>query len=356
MADFYIGNNPIGPDEPPFFIAEAGVNHNGDLALAEDLIDAAADAGADAVKFQTFNAERLVSEEAPTAAYQEEQTGIDNQREILQQYELDRADHQRLQSYCNKKDILFLSTPFDPQSVDMLVDLGVPALKLGSGELDNYPLLEHVAEKELPMIVSTGMGTMEEVHAAHERIRSVNPATDVAFLHCTTSYPCDVADVNLRAMQTMADELSVPVGYSDHTTLPETPALAVAAGATIVEKHFTMDRTLPGPDHQASLEPDELRRAVELVKTASTVLGSSEKQPTASEREAMNKTRKGLYAAADIPADTEIRTEQIDILRPATGLLPRQYDAVVGARAQTDIAGGDAITAADVRGVEEGED
>jgi N-acetylneuraminate synthase/N,N'-diacetyllegionaminate synthase len=356
MVAFSIGDRSVGSGAPPYVIAEAGVNHNGDLNLAEDLIDAAATAGADAVKFQTFSTDRLVSEDAQTAEYQQEQTGADSQREILQQYELDRAAHERLQEYCSEQEITFLSTPFDPESVDLLVELGVPALKLGSGELDNHPLLEHAATKRLPLIVSTGMGTLPEVRAAHEKISAVDPALDVAFLHCTTAYPCDVADVNLRAMQTMDAELPVPVGYSDHTTLPETPSLAVAAGAQIVEKHFTMDRTLPGPDHQASLEPDELARAVELVRTAATALGSAQKEPTAAELENVENARKSLHAAVDIPAETEIRAEHVDVLRPATGLSPRQYDAVVGARATTDIASGEPIRAGNVAGITEGED
>jgi len=342
--------------EEPYFIAEAGVNHNGELALAESLIDAAAAAGADAVKFQTFSADRLVTDDTPTADYQQEQTGVESQREILEQYELDRVAHERLQTYCREQGIPFLSTPFDPESADMLVELGVPALKLGSGELDNEPLLEHVAAYDLPLIVSTGMGTMAEVHAAHEAIRSVDPTTDVAFLHCTTSYPCKISEVNLRAMQRMDEELTVPVGYSDHTTLPETPALAVTAGATIVEKHFTMDRTLPGPDHQASLEPDELERAVSLVETAGVALGRTEKTPTATERDRIDKARKGLHAAVDIPADTEIRAEHVDVLRPAAGLSPRQYDAVVGARTRTSITAGEPITASNIGGIGEGED
>jgi len=351
-----IGGKSIGGTESPYFIAEAGVNHNGERELAEDLVDTAAAAGADAVKFQTFSADRLVSEDAPTAAYQEEQTGIESQREILRQYELDRAEHRHLQSYCSEQGITVLSTPFDPRSADMLVDLGVPAIKLGSGELDNEPLLEHVAAYDLPLIVSTGMGTMAEVHTAHDIINSVDPTADVAFLHCTTSYPCERSDVNLRAMKRMGEELPVPVGYSDHTTLPETPALAVAAGASIVEKHFTMDRALPGPDHQASLEPEELHRAVSLVESAATMLGSGEKKPTDTERELIGKSRKGLHAATDIPAGIEIREEHVDVLRPATGLSPRQYNEVVEARSAADIIADEPITAADVEGIEEVDD
>lgn len=349
-------NSALLSEDRPYFIAEAGVNHNGDIELAEKLVDAAAAAGADAVKFQTFSADRLVTDDAPTADYQRKQTSADKQRELLEQYELNRGSHEHLQSYCDERGITFLSTPFDPKSTDLLVDLGVPILKLGSGELDNYPLLEHAAATDLPLVVSTGMGTMAEVRDAYERVRAVDPSTEVIFLHCTTSYPCDVADVNLRAMQTMAEELPVPVGYSDHTTLPETPALATAAGAVVVEKHFTVDRSLPGPDHEASLEPDELTRAVELTETAATALGTPRKQPTDAERDTINKTRKGLYATEAIPADTEIDTRHVDVLRPASGLSPRHYDAVVGARTTSRVAAGEPITATAVDGIDEGED
>lgn len=346
----------VGENTSPYFIAEAGVNHDGDLDQAEQLVDVAADAGADAVKFQTFSAERLVTQNAEVADYQKETTNEENQYEMLQQYELDRAAHERLMSYCAEKDITFLSTPFDCESAKMLADLGLPAIKVGSGELDNHPLLEHIANLDLPMIVSTGMGTMEEVHAAHKVIRAVNSDIDLVFLHCTSSYPAEVENVHLRAMETMEQELPVPVGYSDHTTLPETPALAVAAGACVVEKHFTIDSTLSGPDHEASLEPDELTRAVKLVRTAATALGSTQKEPTATELENVKSSRKSLHAAVDIPAETEIRAEHVNVLRPATGLSPRQYDAVVGARATTDIADGEPITAAVVDGVEGVED
>ena len=341
--------------DPPYVIAEAGVNHNGELDMAKDLIDAAANAGANAVKFQTFSAERLVSKTASTAEYQQEQTGIKNQHKMLRQYELDRSDHEELQSHCESQGITFLSTPFDPESVDMLVDLGVPALKIGSGELDNYPLLDHVAETGLPMIVSTGMGTLDEVKSAYNRIKATDSSADVVFLHCTTSYPCALEDVNLRAMRTMAEELPVPIGYSDHTTLPETPALAVAAGATVVEKHFTMDRSLSGPDHEASLEPDELAHAADLVETATTVLGSAEKGPTSNELEMMEKARKGLHAASDIPAGTKVDADQIDVLRPATGLSPSRYDDVIGSRSTDDIAVGDPIIARYIEDIEETE-
>lgn len=340
----HIDGTPIGPDDPPYFIAEAGVNHNGDVGMAERLVDAAADTGADAVKFQTFSADRLVTREAAKADYQTETTGEGSQYEMLKRYELDRADHERLIDRCAERGITFLSTPFDPESADTLADLGLPAIKIGSGELDNHPLLEHVAGFGLPMVVSTGMGTMAEVHAAREVIRGVDPGADVAFLHCTSAYPCSLDDVNLRAMGTMMAELDEPVGYSDHTTLPETPGFAVAAGACVVEKHFTLDSTLPGPDHEASLEPDELARAVELARAAARTRGSPEKHPTAVERENAPTIRKSLHAATDVAEGTEIEPRHLAVLRPVEGLSPRHHDAVVGARATRDLAVGDPIT------------
>ena len=301
----------VGTDHDPFFIAEAGVNHNGSLEQAKKLIDVASDAGADAVKFQTFSTDRLVTQDAATASYQESNTGETDQYEMLKRYELDRSEHETLLDHCYERDITFLSTPFDPQSADMLADLGVSAFKIGSGDLDNHPLLAHVAEHGLPMIVSTGMGTMDEVSAAYEVIRSANPSVNVVFLHCTSSYPTAVRDVNLRAMETMAEELPAPVGYSDHTTLIDVPALAVAAGACVLEKHFTLDSTLPGPDHETSLEPDDLREAIENVETVSAALGRGEKQPVPAEMETRQIARKSIHAAVDIEPGTTLTEDDL---------------------------------------------
>lgn len=343
-----IDGTPIGPDERPYVIAEAGVNHNGDLSMAADLVDAAAEAGADAVKFQTFSADRLVTRDAAKADYQTQTTDEGTQYEMLERYELDRAAHERLIERCTERGITFLSTPFDPASATMLADLGLPAIKVGSGELDNHPLLEHIAGLGLPMVVSTGMGTMAEVHAARETILSTDPDAEVAFLHCTSAYPCSLEEVNLRAMGTMIDELPEPVGYSDHTTLSETPGFAVAAGACVVEKHFTLDKALPGPDHAASLEPTELSRAIDLVEAAWRARGSPEKAPTTTERANRSTIRKALHAAADLPEGTRLTEEDVDIVRPAEGLSPRHYGAVLGATTTRDLRRGEAISAADL--------
>lgn len=339
-----IGEAAIGPSHPPFFIAEAGVNHNGDLDLAKKLIDVAADAGADAVKFQTFSADRLVAREAEKAEYQTKTTGEGSQYDMLKEFELDEQAHQELKKYSTEMEILFLSSAFDRGSADMLRDLGVKAIKLGSGELDNYPLVKHVASFGLPIIVSTGMGTLEEVVDVHEVIKSVDPDLEVVFLHCTSSYPCSIEDVHLRAMRTMKEELDSLVGYSDHTTLPVTPALAVAAGACVIEKHFTLDSTLPGPDHEASLEPDELKNAIGLVEIAWRSLGTPEKVPTPSELETRERVRKSLHAAVDIPEGRRLCAEHIDIVRPAVGISPRKYDDVIGRVTKHEIKKGEPIT------------
>lgn len=336
----------------PYFIAEAGVNHNGDVGMALDLVDVAADAGADAIKFQTFSADRLVTKDATKPEYQKQTGGVDSQYDLLKRYEFDRAVHERIQNHCRERGITFLSTPFDEASADMLMDLGVPAFKVGSGELDNFPLLRHIAQLGKPMIVSTGMGTMDEVHSVYKEINSVSPDIELAFLHCTSAYPCKIEDVNLRAMETMLDELKTPVGYSDHTTTVEMPAFAVSAGAVIVEKHFTLDSSLEGPDHAASLEPGELKRAVELVDVASRALGDSEKAPTASEQENMVTARKSLHAAQHLPKGAPIQPKHVNALRPSDGLSPRYYDDVIGVKTRRAIEEGEAITLNDLVGLE----
>ena len=340
----------LDPDEA-YFIAEAGVNHDGDVEQARALVDAAADAGADAVKFQTFAADRLVSPDAPKAAYQEETDDADSQYEMLRRLELPRAAHGELRDYCAERGIQFLSTPFDPESADFLDGLGLPAIKLGSGELDNRPLLGHVAGLGRPMIVSTGMGTLDEIETALDTIREAGEPP-VALLHCTSAYPAPLAEANLRAMRTMNDAFDVPVGYSDHTTAVETPAFAVAAGARIVEKHFTLDTSLPGPDHEASLEPDELERAVSLVRDASTALGRAEKEPTPTEISNRDVIRKSLHTTADVRAGERFTESNIAVVRPADGLPPGAFESVLGARAATDLNAGAAIVAEAVAGVE----
>ena len=333
-------------DGSVFFIAEAGVNHNGDLERARELVDAAAEAGADAVKFQTFVADRLVAEDAPKAGYQDERTGSEeSQREMLGQYELSATDHEALLEHCEDAGICLLSTPFDEESATLLDELDLAAIKVGSGELTNHRLLQHIARLGRPMVVSTGMATMAEVEDAYGAIREANPEVEVSLLHCVSSYPAEMEYVNLRVMAAMDERFSVPVGYSDHTTAVETPGFAVAAGALVVEKHFTLDRSLPGPDHAASLEPDELARAVEIARAAATARGSPEKKPVAAETETGTVARRSLHAAREIERGETITEDAVSILRPATGLPPTALESVLGKRAATDLDRDTPITA-----------
>lgn len=339
-----IGERLVGPGHRCFVIAEAGVNHNGDVKMAQRLIDAAAAAGADAVKFQTFSAEQLVSPVAPKAAYQQQTTGAaESQLAMLQRLELPRAAYPELQSHARSRDVLFLSTPFDEESADLLEALGVPAFKIGSGEITNLPFLAHVARKARPVILSTGMSDLGEVASAVEVLRQ-SGNDQLVLLHCVSSYPAAAADVNLRAMQTMADTFHVPVGYSDHTAGREIAVAAVAMGACVIEKHLTLDRTMPGPDHRASAEPQELARLVQAIRTVEAALGDGRKRPTVGEADTAAAARRSLVAALDIAAGTRLTERLIAIKRPGTGLPPALRPQLVGRTAKTDIAAGTVLT------------
>lgn len=336
-ATLAINGSVIGPGRPCFVIAEAGVNHNGDLGLARQLVEVAASAGADAVKFQTFRAERLVTAGAPKAAYQQRQTDAEEgQLGMLRRLELSREGHLELMALCRKLGILFLSTPFEEESADLLEALGVEAYKLPSGEITNLPLLAHVARKGRPLILSTGMASLGEVEAAVEAITAAgNP--DLALLHCVSSYPTAPADANLRAMATLASAFRRPVGYSDHTEGIAIPLAAVALGACILEKHFTLDRTLPGPDQQVSLEPDELRALVAGIRQVEAALGDGLKRPAACEINTAAVARKSLVAAVDIPEGAVLTAASIAIKRPGTGLAPALLPHLLGRRTRTAI-------------------
>lgn len=347
----HIAKTPVTADGV-YVIAEAGVNHNGDLDTARDLVDAAADAGADAVKFQTFSADRLVTRDSPKAEYQERTTDGDSQYEMLRALELSAAEHRELRRHCEARGITFLSSVFDPESANLLDDLDVAAIKIGSGELTNQPLLEHVAGLGRPLVVSTGMATMAEVDAAVATIRGVDADVPFALLHCTSVYPADVADVNLRAMQRMAERFDVPVGYSDHTTAVETPAFATAAGALVLEKHFTLDATMDGPDHAASLEPEALERTVSLARRAAVARGSPEKRPVPAEEDTRYTSRKSLHATANVRAGQTFTADSVGVLRPAEGLPPSAFRDVIGREAAVDLEEGAAITADAVRDFE----
>jgi len=320
-----------------FIIAEAGVNHNGSLDFAYQLIDVAKDAGADAIKFQTFKAENVVSRLADKAEYQKKTTGSDkSQLEMIKKLEISFDDFIKLKKYCGKKGIMFLSTPFDHQSIDFLYDL-VDIYKIPSGEIINYPYLKHIAAKNKPIIMSTGMANLGEVEEAINTIRSVNSKAKISLLHCTTNYPTPYEEVNLKAMQTLAAAFKLSVGYSDHTLGIEVPIAAVAMGAKIIEKHFTLDKNLHGPDHKASLEPGELKEMIKAIRNIEMALGDGIEKPNKSEIEIMKVTRRSLVASRDIEAGEVIKESDIAIKRPGTGILPKFKEIVIGMKLINDI-------------------
>lgn len=345
------------PDSHTLVIAEAGVNHNGSLQRALALVDAAAEAGADIVKFQTFRAGRLASKSAPKADYQKRETGtIESQLDMLRALELDEAAHRALISRCAEKNIEFLSTPFDHESLDLLVrTFNLPRLKLGSGDLTNAPLLLAIARTSKPLILSTGMATLAEIEEALgvlafgyafsadatpsiSAFRSAYESSigqqalrqNVALLHCTTEYPTPAGDVNLRAMDTLRQAFGLEVGYSDHTQGAAISLAAVARGATIIEKHFTLDRTLPGPDHKASLEPDELAAMIADIRVVEMSLGDGIKRSAESERPNRLVARKSIVAACEIPVGEPFSPSNLDVKRPGGGIAPIRYWDLLG--------------------------
>ncbi|MDB5636886.1 MAG: neuB [Bradyrhizobium sp.] len=334
-----------------FIIAEAGVNHNGDEKMAQALVEAAAKSGADAVKFQTFSADKVVRKGAETAGYQKQATGESDQHAMLKSLEMSETLHQRLFDHCTQVGIEFMSTAFDEEALDFLVALGIKRIKVPSGEITNAPLLRHMAGKRLPLIVSTGMADLNEVVAAVDIIRQtrtakglVEPLTEmVTILHCTSNYPTDSADVNLRAMNTMARATGLSVGYSDHTLGLAVSTAAVALGARVIEKHFTLDRELPGPDHKASLEPDQLGALVRQIRDVEVALGSDVKAPTASELPVRDLVRRSITTVRNIAKGEAIAANDIALLRPGTGIPPAQLDAAIGRRATRDIAANETL-------------
>lgn len=321
-----------------YVIAEAGVNHNGSEARAVKMVEVAAGAGADAVKFQTFRTDRLVKPKAGTAEYQRRATGSDNQYEMLKDLELSEEAHERLIERCLDLDIDFLSTPFDEESVDFLVSRGMKKIKIPSGEVTNLPLLRHIAAKSLPMILSTGMADLGEVEEAVETIRSVSgDMVDLVLLHCTSSYPTELEDVNLRAMVTMRDHFELRVGYSDHTLGTVVPAAAVAMGATVIEKHFTLDRELPGPDHRMSLTPEEVSQMIDNIRIVETIMGTGEKKPRASEIAVREVVRRSVTLRRPVRKGSVLTEEDVLLLRPGNGIPPAAIGDVVGRQAARDL-------------------
>lgn len=335
-----IAGRKVGHGQPCLVIAEAGVNHNGSIDAALQLVDVAADAGADAVKFQTFRASRLATRDAPKAAYQQQTTGnAETQFEMLQRLELSPEDHRRIIDRCRHHGLLFLSTPFDEECADLLDQLGVELFKIPSGEITNLPFLAHVARKQKPLIVSTGMSTLAEVEAAVNTLEQAGQR-DFILLHCVSNYPADPASVNLRAMLSLQAAFQTPVGYSDHTLGTDIATAAVALGACVVEKHFTLDRTLPGPDHQASLEPSELQTLVASIRRVEAALGDGRKRPVASEADTADVARKSLVAATDIPAGAVLTRQHIAVKRPGTGLPPAMCEHLLHRQARQHIPAG----------------
>jgi len=311
-------------------IAEAGVNHNGDIELAKRLVDAAYDAGADYIKFQTFKADNLVTAKARKADYQEKQTGAEeSQYSMLKKLELSYQNFILLNDYCRVKGISFLSTPFDNKSIEFLDKLGMQVWKIPSGEVTNYPYLVKIAETHKPIIMSTGMCTLEDVEAAIQ-VLTMKGCGPITLLHCTTEYPAPYAEVNLNAMETLRSTFNLPVGYSDHTQGIVIPIAAVAMGAVVLEKHFTLDRTMEGPDHKASLEPAELKAMIEAIRCVEVSLGDGVKTPTDSERRNMGIVRKSIVALRPIRKGEQFTTENVTTKRPGSGINPMRWNEVLG--------------------------
>lgn len=321
-----------------FIIAEAGVNHNGSLDLAKKLVDVACSAGADAVKFQTFKAINLVTKHSQKANYQKETTSNrETQFEMLKKLELDKKKHQELISYCNNKKIIFLSSPFDHESVDLLDDLGLEIFKIPSGEITNRPYLEHIGKLDKKIILSTGMSNMTEVRSAFDiLINSGTKKNNITILHANTEYPTPMKDVNLRAMVSIGKELDVKFGYSDHTLGIEVGIAAVAMGATCIEKHFTLDKNMKGPDHKASLEPDQLKEMVRAIRNIEIALGDGVKKPSQSEIPNIEIVRKSIVAKTVIKKGDVLNESNLAIKRPGGGLSPMHWDKVINTKAKRD--------------------
>lgn len=318
-----------------FIIAEAGVNHNGSLELAKLMVDKSVEAGVDCIKFQTFKSENLVNKDAKKAEYQINNTGSDDsQYSMLKKLELSYSDFSELKSYCDEMGIMFLSTPFDLESIDFLANLGMKIFKVPSGEITNLPYLRKINSYKSEVILSTGMANLEEIRDALNILKDCK----VTLLHCTTEYPCPYDSVNMNAMLTIRDKFNLPVGYSDHTRGIEIPVMAVAMGAKVIEKHFTLDKTMDGPDHKASLEPDELKKMVSLVRNVEKAFGTGVKEPQEAEKKNIAIARKSIVAKCDIKKGDIFTEENLTCKRPASGISPMKWDEIIGTRAIKDYA------------------
>lgn len=333
-----IGSKTISENSPVFIIAEAGVNHNGDIEIAKKLVDAAREAGADAIKFQIFKTENLVIKSAEKAEYQKSTTGSgETQYDMLKKLELSYDAHLKIMEYCKECNLLYIATPFDYESADILERLNVYAYKISSGDITNLPFLKYIASKAKPMIISTGMSNLGEVEDAVEAIKSTGNE-NIVLLHCTSNYPTKYKDVNLNAMITLKNAFKLPVGYSDHTLGIEVAIAAVSLGAIVIEKHFTLDRTMPGPDHRASMEPNELKRMIDSIRNVEAALGDGIKRCVGKEEDVKKAARKSIVAAVDIPLGSIITEEMLTIKRPGTGMPPKFLNYLIGKKAKTDIS------------------
>lgn len=317
-------------DKKTFIIAEAGVNHNGDINLAKKMIDKAIESGVDAIKFQTFISEKVISKFAEQAEYQKQNIGkVESQLEMVKKLEISFKHFIELKAYCDDKKILFLSTAFDETSMEFLNNLGLEIFKIPSGEITNLPYLRKIGSLKKRVILSTGMSTLGDIEKALEILRT-SGTTDITILHCNTEYPTPICDVNLKAMNTIRDAFKVEIGYSDHTLGIEVPIAAVALGATVIEKHFTLDKTMEGPDHRASLEPEELKEMVRCIRSIEQALGDGIKKLTESESKNINIARKSIVANKYIKKDEIFTEDNLTIKRPGDGISPMQWDEIIG--------------------------
>lgn len=332
-----------------FIIAEAGVNHNGDIEIAKKLIYRAKEAGCDCIKFQTFSAENMVTKEAPQAEYQIVNTGKkESQYDMLKSLELDEKSFWLLKQECDKSGIEFMSTPFDEMSVDILERIGVKKYKMSSGDITNKPLLEYVARKEKPIIISTGMSTLQEVKTAVSWLE-ICGNTNISILHCTSNYPTPYEEVNMGAMQTMIKAFPYPIGYSDHTKGYEIPIMAVSMGACIIEKHFTLNKNMTGPDHKASLDYTELTEMVDKIRNIEKAFGDGEKKPNLSEMLTREVARKSIVMAKGLKAGDIIKREDLAVKRPGNGLLPSEINNIIGKSMVHDIRKDDLLLKSDIK-------
>ena len=321
-------------EESTFIIAEIGVNHNGDICLAKKMIKSASECGVDAVKFQTFKSEDLVTENVKTAEYQQKNANESSQLEMLKKLELTFDDFKELKEYASSCNVMFISSPFDINSVDLLVNLNVPLFKLGSGELNNFELIDHVQKTDKPMILSTGMATLEEIKETYDFIKNKD---GLILLHCITGYPTSFEEANLNFIKTLQSEFDVPIGFSDHSPGIELPIAAVALGACVVEKHFTLDKTLEGPDHKASLNPVEFKAMVDAIRNVEVAMGDGVRRFSENELEIKKIARKSVILNEDVSEGRVIERSMLSIKRPGTGIAPKCINYVVGKKVNKDL-------------------